>query len=250
VAYILIVLFIALVALLISYYEYWGIGPQKGIVRRIPKKKGKYVALTFDDGPSKEYTPAILEILKSRDVKASFFVTGKMVERYPDIVKRMADEGHDIGNHTYDHFNLILLSNSRVEEQIEKGEDAIKSITGIKPALFRPPRCLMNKRIRTMILTKGYQIVLWSVSAADWGPLKARGIAFRVCHFVRPGRIILLHDGGSLVGSEGGDRSDTVNALPVILDRLIEKGYKIVPASELIRLAETADEISCLDQAS
>lgn len=249
-AYLLIVLFIILVAILVSVYEYWGLGSQEGIVRRVPKRVGRYVALTFDDGPSPEYTPKILDILKSHGVKASFFVTGQMAERYPDIIKRMAQEGHDIGNHTYDHFNLILLNSDRVRLQVDQGGRAIQSITGEKPVLFRPPRCLLTKRIRKIVHEQGYQIVLWSVSAADWGPLNARGIIFRVCHFVRPGRIILMHDAGSLLGREGGDRSDTVKALPVILDRLTRKGYKIVPASELIRLDETSDEIGCLDQVS
>ncbi len=249
-AFVLIASIIVLVAILISYYEYWGLGSQKGIVRRIPKNLGKYIALTFDDGPSPEYTPQILDILKSHGLKASFFVTGRMAERYPDIIKRMAEEGHDIGNHTYDHFNLVLLNTERVRSQIERCEEAIRSITGDKPVLFRPPRCLHTKRIREILKEKGYQIVLWSVSAADWGPINAKVIIFRVCHFVRPGRIILMHDAGSLFGREGGNRSDTVKALPVILKRLINKGYKIVPASELIRIAETSDEIGCLDQVS
>lgn len=236
----------AVTALAANYFEYRGIGSQEGILRRGPKP-GRYVSITFDDGPSPEYTPRILDILKENDIKASFFLTGKMAERYPEIVKRMVDEGHDIGNHSYSHFNMILLDKDRIEDEVDRSEQAIRSASGAKPQLFRPPRGLYNEHIRRLLVERGYRIILWTVSAADWGPLGTKGIILRVLQFARNGAIILFHDGGSIVKSEGGNRERTVKALPVIIKRLRARGYEIVPVSDVV---ERVEELSCLGQAS
>lgn len=247
-SYILVLFLIcAATAIITSYYEYRGIGPQDGIVRRGPRQGGKRVSITFDDGPSPEFTPQVLDILGRYGVKATFFVIGRMAEQHPDIIRRMAQEGHDIGNHTYHHFNLILLDQAKIEAEIAHGEAAITAITGRRPELFRPPRGLYTNKIRRRVLERGYRIILWTVSAADWGPINVGAIIFRVMCFTRRGSIILFHDGGAIVRRHGGSRRRTVKALPVVIERLRRKGFEIIPVSEMLELEA---EDGCLDKVS
>ncbi len=233
--------------LFITYYEYKGIGSQEGIVRKGPLNGQKYAALTFDDGPSPEYTPRILEILREHNVKATFFVTGQMVEKYPEIITAMIKDGHEIGNHSYNHFNLVLLNEKQLEEEIVLTDQAIEKVAGFKPVMFRPPRGIYSNRVREKVLEQGHHIVLWTLSALDWVPLGAYGIIIRVMMFLRSGCIILLHDGGSLTGREGANRNRTVAALPAVIKLIKKRDYKVVQVSQIV--AENTEK-SCLDQVS
>lgn len=245
--FVVIALTLASVGGFMSYYEYRGVGPQEGIIRRGPRFGEKVVSLTFDDGPSPVYTPKILDVLKEHKVKATFFVTGRHVKKYPEIARRIVKEGHDIGNHSYSHCNMILLNEKQLFNEISQAEQAIVESTGLRPVLFRPPRGIYNNRVRQRVLAEGYRIVLWSVSSLDWSFLSPKAIAFRVRQFVRNGSIILLHDGGSLVKREGGSRKGTVHSLPLIISFLKSRDYQIVPVSELVTWGE---EESCLDEIS
>lgn len=222
-----------LLASFISYYEYHGIGPQDGIIRRGPKDK-KVVSLTFDDGPSPRHTPAILDILREKGVKATFFVTGRHVLKYPDIARRIVTEGHDMGNHTHTHRELAPSTRRIVLNQVRKAEKAIKSVTGANPHLFRPPRGIISNAVRHLLVEEGYKIILWSVSAVDWGGIGVNAIVRRVKRYSRNGSIVLFHDSGALIRKEGARRKNTVAALPLVIDNLKKEGFEIIPISEML----------------
>ena len=233
-----LVVLLAIIAFSISYYEYHGIGPQEGIIRRGPHQN--IVSLTFDDGPSPTYTPQILDILKEKGVRASFFVVGQSVEKYPEIARRIVAEGHDIGNHTYSHRDLVPSTRKIVLNQLEKADLAIRTATGVRTRIFRPPRGMISNAVRSLVVSKGYRIILWTTSSMDWSRISPRTILMRLKWFTRSGGIILFHDSGALIRKEGASRGNTVQVLPMLIDYLRDiKGYEIVPVSEMLdRLGE------------
>jgi cellulose synthase/poly-beta-1,6-N-acetylglucosamine synthase-like glycosyltransferase/peptidoglycan/xylan/chitin deacetylase (PgdA/CDA1 family) len=192
------------------------------------------VSITFDDGPDPDWTPAILDILKDRGVKAVFFVLGKNAELYPDLLRRIADEGHEIGNHSFTHANLRELPESLVKLELNATQRLIESLIGRSTALFRPP---FNadahpsdvgdlKPIR-VAQSLGYMTVLENIDPCDWQEPPPEELLQRIKDQRASGNIILLHD-------SGGDRSSTVAALPMILDYLKERGDEVVPIGELV----------------
>lgn len=215
-------------------YEYlgWFVNNEE-VVRKAEIAENK-LALTFDDGPHPEYTPKILDILKAHGVKACFFLVGRHAEARPDIVRRMAEEGHDIGNHTYSHRMLAFLTEKEMQTEILRCEETVENITGKKPCFFRPPRAVFTNKVRQYAKSRGYQFVLWSASTKDWMSKEPQSIYRRAVRHAKPGGILLFHDGGGLVGSEGGNREATVAALPGILSSLKEKGFEVVPLRDLL----------------
>lgn len=186
-----------------------------------------YIAMTFDDGPSTENTPRLLEILKQRNIKATFFLIGQNVAANPDIVRRILAEGHEVGNHSWTHPQLSKLSDDRVTAEITKTQDAIKDASGYSPTLLRPPYGAITPRQREWIANQfGLNIILWSVDPFDWKRPGASVITQRILSQVRPGAIILSHD----------IHKQTVDAMPATLDALIAKGYKFVTVSQLIAM--------------
>lgn len=224
------------------FYVYYGFGYQGDIFRKA-KTDRKIVALTFDDGPSPLYTPRILNVLAEKQVPAAFFMVGSHVDRYPDIAARIAAEGHELGSHTYDHVNVPTLAAARLSAQLLKTNIAILNATGEYPLYVRPPRGLYDGRFRRLSDLLGHQIVLWSLSTQDWMErMTVDRIVKRILTRVRPGDIILLHDSGALLGSEGASRESTVEALPLIIEGLWASGYEIVPLGELLTLAHPEEE--------
>ena len=195
--------------------------------------------MTFDDGPSAENTPRLLEMLKQRNIKATFFLIGQNVVSNPDLVRRILAEGHEIGNHSWTHPQLSKLSDDRVTAEITKTQDAIKDASGFTPTLLRPPYGAITPRQREWIQNRfGLNIILWSVDPFDWKRPGASVITQRILSQTRPGAIILSHD----------IHKQTVDAMPATLDALIAKGYKFATVSQLIAMnkpkptpAETAD---------
>ncbi|MFZ4482780.1 MAG: polysaccharide deacetylase family protein [Chthoniobacterales bacterium] len=192
------------------------------------------VCLTFDDGPDPDWTPAILDILKERGLKATFFIVGTEAEKYPDIIRRMAEEGHEIGNHTYTHPNLAEAPEALIKLELNATQRLIESIIGKSTALFRPPydadarpTSLAELVPIEVAQSLGYLTVLESIDPRDWQEPDAYELLQRVKDARKNGSILLLHDGG-------GDRSATVEALPSILDYLEERGDRIVNISELV----------------
>jgi peptidoglycan-N-acetylglucosamine deacetylase len=186
-----------------------------------------YIAMTFDDGPSAENTPRLLEILKQRNIKATFFLIGQNVAANPDIVRRILAEGHEVGNHSWTHPQLSKLSDDRVTAEITKTQDAIKDASGYTPTLLRPPYGAITPRQREWIANQfGLNIILWSVDPFDWKRPGASVIMQRILSQARPGAIILSHD----------IHKQTVDAMPATLDALSAKGYKFVTVSQLIAM--------------
>jgi len=187
-----------------------------------------YIAMTFDDGPSAALTPKLLDILAAHQIKATFFVIGENVAEHPEIVARAAREGHEIGNHSWSHPNLGKMSDDGVSSQLQRTDDAIKSATGSRPTLLRPPYGSITSREKRWIHDRfGYQIILWDVDPYDWkrpGPSVVRN---RILKETRPGSIVLSHD----------IHPGTIEAMPSTFDALEAKGFKFVTVSELIRMA-------------
>lgn len=191
------------------------------------------IALTFDDGPNGPYTSEILDILKTHNVKATFFVIGKNVERYPDIARRIIKEGHVIGNHTYDHPYLLLQSKSHIKYEIQKAEQAIVAATNIRPHLFRSPYGVDNSWIYHAAGEFGYVTIEWSVTGNNGGKeILPDKITKNILAKVKNGSIILLHDGDRLI--RGANRRNIVKALPFIIESLQEKGYQFVTVPQLL----------------
>ncbi len=234
-----------LVGLGVSYYEYHGIGPQEGIVRR--GANHPRIALTFDDGPNPEHTNGILDILKDKQVKAAFFMVGRHMEKYPDVAKRVFNDGHDIGNHTYSHRNLVPATRKTIKNEVAQTDEAMMRILGIKTRLFRPPRGIISNAARKLIVEMGFTIILWTVSAEDWRGSSPKTILRRVTRHIKSGDVILFHDSGSLIRSEGADRGNTVAALPMVIDELRQKGYEIVPLSQMLNELDHIEEESFVE---
>ncbi|HEY4284626.1 MAG TPA: polysaccharide deacetylase family protein, partial [Chthoniobacterales bacterium] len=200
------------------------------------------VAITFDDGPDPRWTPKILDILKAANVKAAFFLVGKNAERYPNIVRRIVDEGHEIGNHTYYHPNLAECGPEHIRLELNATQLLIETITGRATTLFRPPYLADSNPSQLSELVPlqvaedlNYIVVMESIDPQDWAKPGADIILQRVKQQRHDGSIILLHDAG------GTDRSQTLEALPKILDWLTTRGDSVVPLSTL--LGTTRDAI-------
>ena len=194
------------------------------------------VALTFDDGPDPTWTPKILKILKEKQAPATFFVLGSQVQQYPDLLQRIASDGHEIGNHTYTHQNLAVAGDEQIDLELNATTRLIEAVTGHSTAYFRPPynsdgTPSQPGEMRALHIARdlGYLTVSQSIDPDDWERPGADAIVARVKNQRPNGSIILLHDAG-------GDRSQTVAALPQIIDYLRSRGDIIVPLSEIIGL--------------
>jgi peptidoglycan/xylan/chitin deacetylase (PgdA/CDA1 family) len=189
------------------------------------------VALTFDDGPSVPYTSRTLDILKEHGVKATFFVIGKNVAAHPEIAGRMHDEGHEFGNHTYSHPWMFRIIFSAIRKDIELCQTEISRITGSRPRFFRQPIGMNNPGAMKVLDGLGMVMVGWQTRAYDGVDARTDAIVRRVLEGVRPGGIILLHDG--VDEKLGLDRSCTVDALKEIIPALKARGYNFKTVSEL-----------------
>ncbi|HEY9643761.1 MAG TPA: polysaccharide deacetylase family protein [Coleofasciculaceae cyanobacterium] len=201
---------------------------QGKVVSQITPANGeKVIALTFDDGPWPDSTEAVLDILKQNQIKATFFMVGLHIQRHPELAKRVAEEGHVIGNHTLNH-PLQDVSLADATAQIDGMEKLIYETTGVKTGLFRPPGGRFDGALASYAHQRKYAVTLWSVDSEDYY-VAAPILLDNVLKNVQPGRIVLLHDGG-------GDRSATVKALPQIISALKQRGYRFVTVPELMNL--------------
>jgi len=207
---------------------------RKGTIYRV-KSADKLVALTFDDGPSPVWTPQILDALNQAGIKATFFMLGDHVEQYPEIARRVAREGHEIGNHTYDHHVLLYYTPAELEDEIAHAERVIKSVTGVSPKYFRPPKAWLTQKEKAIISRMGYKIVLWSLNSKDWVTFHDKQITSYILRHIRPGDIILFHDSGGALTTQGGDRRQTVKTILRLAKKLKERGYRFVTISELLQ---------------
>jgi peptidoglycan-N-acetylglucosamine deacetylase len=185
------------------------------------------IALTFDDGPSPEFTPRILEVLRRYEAVATFFCVGLNAHAFPETLGRAAEAGHEIGNHTWSHPYLPDLSHPELNDQLERTGEAIAAVTGRVPTLVRPPYGGRSAQVLRRLAEAGMTTVLWSAATSDWARPGQDVIEAEVARRAEPGSIVLFHDGG-------GDRSQTAAALPGVLDQLIGKGYRFVQVSRFL----------------
>ncbi|WP_051217235.1 polysaccharide deacetylase family protein [Paenibacillus assamensis] len=199
---------------------------------RLPDESELYVCFTFDDGPT-EYTPLLLDLFKQYDAKATFFVVGEFVDEFPDITRRIVEEGHEIGNHTYFHPNLSTITNDEIDKEILTTEEAIITHAKTRSQLFRAPYGVFRMETLERTEEMGYRLALWSrdMYVRDWEYPGADAIFDRVLENMKNGSIVLLHDGG-------GEREQTVEAVKRLFPILLNEGYKFVTVSELIEISE------------
>ncbi|MDR3600823.1 MAG: polysaccharide deacetylase family protein [Desulfosporosinus sp.] len=184
--------------------------------------KEKVVALTFDDGPDPTDTPDVLDILKEKGVRASFFVLGQAAQSNPYLLKRLVKEGHEIGNHSFNHD----YQQRRLVQEMNQTDQEVFAATGTHTYFYRPPGGFLSKDQLETIKKNGQVVVLWSVDSKDWSNPGIKQIVNNVIKNVFPGAIILMHDGGY-------HRIQTVKALGPIIDALRERGYRFATLSEL-----------------
>ncbi|BAC08586.1 polysaccharide deacetylase family protein [Thermosynechococcus vestitus] len=210
----------------VSPRKFWG-----QLVHQVkPLQPEKVVALTFDDGPWGASTRQVLQILKQEEVKATFFILGKHALMYPDVIADIVKAGHAVGNHSWSH-PYKPVDPKVAKQEIENTSALIAKQSQAQTRLFRPPGGNLTTGLVDYAQSKNYAIILWSVDPHDTRPnTTAAEIVERTLKAVKPGSIILLHDGG-------GDRATTRKALPTLIHRLRQKGYRFVTVPELLQLA-------------
>ena len=186
----------------------------------------KEIAITFDDGPHPTFTFKVLDELRARNIKATFFVLGNRVKQYPWIVQQIANEGHEIGNHTYSHRLLTAMPSEVIEREITETQNLIKQATGHEPSLFRPPFGAFRPSAKEIFQKHNLSVILWSVDPRDWKVHDEDRIYRSVTNHVRSGSIVLCHD----------IHLATLHALPRILDTLLAEGYQFTTVSQLCGL--------------
>ncbi len=187
----------------------------------------KIIALTFDDGPHPKQTPAILDILKKYNIKATFFVVGENAEYYPETMKRLCEEGHEIGNHTFSHVDIRKTKRNSLIDDIQKNHDIIKKYNNSEPTLLRPPGGVLNTDIKDIANSFGYNIILWNIDTRDWSHESVDSIENNILKNIENGSIILFHD--YILNP-----TPTPEAINKIIPELQKEGYTFVTVSELI----------------
>ena len=196
---------------------------RKASVAEIAVKERKYpqAALTFDDGPDSRYTPLLLDGLKERNVRVSFFLLGEKVEQYPELVERMQKEGHLVGNHTYHHVQLNKLNETKAREEILKTNNLIYETTGVYPLYLRPPFGAWKKNLELCVEMLP---VFWTIDTLDWKVQNTEKIVRTVQEQIEDGAIILMHD----------EYDTSVEAALQVVDELKSQGYELVTVDQLI----------------
>lgn len=191
-------------------------------VRYFPKR---LLALTFDDGPSTNITPQVLQVLEKHHAKATFFVLGRNVKAHPEIVRQAAKAGHAIGSHSYSHPSRT--SATQAASELERTAALVAQATGKQPVLFRPPYGITNGNLCQQALKYNYSVILWTISSADSNSIGSATIARNIIHTPNPGDIVLMHDAAG--------KKTTLGALPQILTELGAAGFQFVTVPELMR---------------
>jgi peptidoglycan/xylan/chitin deacetylase (PgdA/CDA1 family) len=187
----------------------------------------KFIAMTFDDGPHPQNTPRLLDMLRARNIKATFYVVGRNAELYPQILRRTVAEGHEIGNHSFTHRLFTKLSDSEIRDELSRTRDAIGRAAGVQPRTLRPPYGGMLQRQREWVHAEfGYPTILWSVDPLDWKRPGANAVCARILSGTTAGSIVLAHD----------LHAQSVDAMPATLDGLLRRGFKFVTVSQLLAM--------------
>ncbi|TLM78089.1 MAG: polysaccharide deacetylase family protein [Actinobacteria bacterium] len=193
----------------------------------------KVVALTFDDGPWPGQTERVLSLLDEYDAKATFFMLGASAERYPALARRVVDEGHQAGNHTWSHTTDNSTPWVASAKEIDAAQTAIRRATGATPTWFRPPKGMLSPSLAEVAKARKLRVAMWSVDPWDWRRPGVTAIAQRTVGAIKPGAVVLLHDGG-------GDRAQTIEALEAVVRELKRRGYTFVTLDELAEIEAAA----------
>jgi peptidoglycan/xylan/chitin deacetylase (PgdA/CDA1 family) len=194
------------------------------VVRSLPPESGRCY-LTFDDGPDPEWTPHVLEVLADANVRATFFVLGRLALRHASLVREIRAAGHVVGNHSFSHRHPWLSSRDRVRSEVCDGADAIADVLGERPEWYRPPHGRVSPLVRQAAHESGQRIALWSVSAVDWGPMASSERIRSRLRMLRAGDVVLMHDGPLRHNRPG----HTLLALPDVLVALARNGPPPAP---------------------
>ena len=196
------------------------------------KTKKKVVALSFDDGPDDKFTPQILDILKQNNIKATFFVIGNRIDKYPQVVRRIIQDGHIIANHTFNHKSFKQLSDEEILTELKMTDNALDSLIGFHTKLIRPPFGIVSQNQSKVINDNGYEVVNWCVDTEDWSGIPTDQLVKNVNSQVCPGAIVLQHSSGG----KNNNLSNTIAALPEIIKSLEQNNYQFVTIPEIINL--------------
>jgi peptidoglycan/xylan/chitin deacetylase (PgdA/CDA1 family) len=202
---------------------------------KLPPEK-KVIALTFDDGPWPNTTAKVLDILKKNRIKSTFFVVGQNVKNYPDLTKQIVADGHIIANHTWHHWYHQMNAQAAAYE-VANTTDIIYQTTGVRTSLFRPPGGIMNNGVAAYAKNNKYAVIMWSADSMDYSRPAVPRLMNNIFREAKPGGIVLMHDGG-------GDRSNTVKALPEIISRFRKQGYEFVTVPELLEMQDQYPQLT------
>lgn len=197
------------------------------------EREDDVISISFDASWGGDQTMRILDLLDEYDAKATFFLVGIWVDKYPELVQAIAERGHEIGNHSATHPHMTKISESKMREELRMMSDQLEKLTGTRPTLFRPPYGDYNNQVVTLCRSEGYEVVQWSVDSLDWKNLGAQDMIIKATKNIQKGDIVLFHN----------DSKYILDALPTILKTYQEKGLKLIPVGELLLEGETTIDV-------
>lgn len=211
-----------------QHVDWHSLYPSDIILNGPPQQKR--ISLTFDDGPDNLWTPRILWVLAQYEVRGTFNCVGQRVEQNPQMLLRIVQQGHMLGNHSYNHPNFTKIPIGEARSQLNYTSDIIQRVAGVRPRFFRPPYGALNDALIRMIAGLGYKILYWNVDSLDWAGLTAEQVSTNVLSHAGPGSIILMH----FAGGVGESLEDTVQSLPYLIQTLRKEGYTFVTIADLL----------------
>lgn len=197
------------------------------------EREDPVISVTFDASWGGDKTRAILDLLDEYDAKATFFLVGIWVDKYPELVREIAARGHEIGNHSDSHAHFTQISEGQIRQELDACSDKIEALTGVRPTLFRPPYGDYDNKVVTVSRNEGYECVQWSVDSLDWKNRGVSDLVKRATSNVQQGDIILFHN----------DSQYIVEALPQILAYYREQGFSMIPAGEILLEGDTTIDV-------
>lgn len=197
------------------------------------EREDKVISITFDASWGGDKTLKILDLLDEYNAKATFFLVGIWVDKYPELVQEIAARGHEIGNHSASHAHFTQISDGKIRQELADCSDKIEALTGVRPTLFRPPYGDYNSKVITIVRDEGYEAVQWSIDSLDWKNRGVEDVVKRATSNVQPGDIILFHN----------DAQYIVDALPAILQFYQAQGFQIISAKDILLSGETTIDV-------
>lgn len=215
------------------------IPPQEATAGSGIEDSRKLIALTFDDGPDGKYTPKVLDILKERGVQGTFFLVGPQVSKYPDTAKRILDEGHSIGNHSWSHEDLKTMTPEQIGSEIDRTQQQIAEATGYTPHLMRAPYGNLSPILLDALHERDMAHVYWTIDTRDWAGTSVADMRKNISAHAQPGAILLMHS----FGGRKNALDNTLKLLPQIIDDLSKEGFTFVTVDELIDSGQTRKSV-------